>query len=150
MEGFDTEKAARVWQRVQGKEAPAAVGEGPAEVLFQTHALAGQYLGLQRRMNGKAAGEVRELYRRQDRALACLKGIWLASGRTPPKLPPMTAGTGTARSILEGCAHRERRLRGALERLADDAEHGKIYGLLAQQAAQRQMAVLEILGELDG
>lgn len=149
MEGFDAEKAARVWQRVQGGQTAGAapVRDGPAELLHQSHALAGLYLGLQRRLPGKTAGRIRELYHRHRELMACLKGICLATGGAAPGLPPMEAGSGTVHGILTGCFHRERRLGEGLAALAAQRELGQVCALLAGQAAQRELTVLEVLGE---
>ena len=148
MDGIDTKMAARVWQRVKGTEQPAAPGGTDLlDILFQSHGLAGIYLGLQRRLTGESAAQVRELYRRQRSLSACVKGMLLSCGKPLPGLPPMVAGTGSLRSVLEGCFHRERRLMDALAGHAGDENLGPVCRMLADQALQRTVAVLELLGE---
>ena len=149
MEGIDTQMAARVWKRVKAPAQPAPAEEvGLLALLFQSHGLAGLYLGLQRRLTGESAAQARDLYRRHVRLSACLKGMLLASGEPLPGLPPMVAGTGSLRSILEGCFHREQRLMHGLAGHTGDEKLGPVCRLLAEQSAQRAAMVLEILGEV--
>lgn len=149
MEKFDAEKAARVWQRVRAGE-PAAPGprEESVEVLHQSNALAGLYLGLQRRLTGEARAPVRKLYRQHRELTACLKGMLRLSGATVPGLPPVSPGTGPIPGILESCFHRERRLGDALAGRSGDPALGPVYRLLADQAVHRELAVLALLGEV--
>ena len=150
MENFDAEKATRVWQRVKGVvPAPPALQESPRELLHQSQALAGLYLGLQRQLKGQAAGRARELYRQHWELTACLKGMCLTAGEAVPGLGPAIPGTGTARSILEGCFHRERRLGDALASRAGPGGLGPVWQLLTGQAVKRAAAVLALLGETE-
>ena len=111
METYDKAKAARVWQRVQQAAPELTTERKPdGDLVFQSHALAGFNWGLQRRLTGQAAAQARELHRQHKELAACLKGIALASGQTVSGLPPINTGSGTIRSILLGCFHRERRL----------------------------------------
>lgn len=149
MEGIDAKMAARVWQRVKAPEQPAQVaGRSLSDMLFQSHGLAGLYQGLQRRMTGAAAARARELYHRQERLSACLKGMILLSGSPIPALPPMVPGTGSLRSILEGCCHRERRLLAGLSGGCPEENPAPVFHLLAEQTVQRIATVLELLGDL--
>ena len=149
MEGIDTKMAARVWKRVKAQEQPTpTAGTELLDMLFQSHGLAGLYLGLQRRLTGEGAAQARELHRQHRSLSACLKGMILASGDALPGLPPMVPGTGNTRSILEGCLHRERRLTNALASRGSEENLGAFCRILAEQAARRGLAVLELLGDL--
>ena len=148
MEKIDAGMARRVWRRVQ-QSAPELTTEkkSDGELVFQSHALAGLYWGLQRRLTGQAAAQARELHRQHKELAACLKGIALASGQTVSGLPPINTGSGTIRSILLGCFHRERRLGEALGCQSGDPVFGPIWQLLAGHALKRSVTVLQLLGE---
>ena len=149
METFDTQMAARVWKRVKAPNQPVPVeGRGLQELLFQSHGLAGLYMGLQRRLTGEGAARVRDLYRQHRNLSACLKGMLLVSGEVVPGLPPMVAGSGSLRSVLEGCFHREQRLADGLAGYTGEENLGTACRILAEQAAHRAIAVLELLGEV--
>lgn len=151
MEGFDAETAARVWQRVQSRRPMAAMTPEPTarELVLQSHALAGLYLGLHRMLGGRAGERLRELYRDQLRTKECLRGLCMLEGEAPP-LPPMESGKGSARDRLRACVHREQRLGEALAGLAAEGEYAQVYGRLARQAGERCLRVLELLGASGG
>ena len=149
MENIDAGMARRVWQRVQGAAAePMAENTPTGDLIFQSHALAGLYWGLQRRLTGQATARAKELHRQHKELTACLKGISLVSNQTVSGLPPINTGSGTVRNILLGCFHRERRLGDGLACRAGDPVLGSIWQLLAGQALKRAVAVLELLGEI--
>lgn len=151
MEVFDQETAARVWQRVQRREGfaePETGQEDPVSLMLQSHALAGLYLGMQRRFTGAGAERIRRLYRQHRETIACLKGLCRLSG-TAPGLPPMEAGSGDTADRLRSCAHRERRLGAAFARLAAEGEFAQVYAQLSRQAGERCREVLQLLGELE-
>ena len=150
MEKIDTGMARRVWQRVQTaapEDKETKVPDG--ELIFQSHALAGLYWGLQRRLAGQSAAKAKELHRQHSELTACLKGLALAAGQTVPGLPPINTGGGSLRSLLLGCFHRERRLGDALAAQASDPVFAPVWQLLSAQALKRATAVLELLGEIN-
>ncbi len=149
MEDFDAGMARRVWQRVQGSAAEPTAEKSPSDdLIFQSHSLAGLYWGLQRRLTGQPALQARELHRQHRELTASLKGIALVSGQNVPGLPPINTSSGTIRSILMGCFHRERRLGDALSGQVGDPVLAPVWQLLAGKAAKRAVAVLELLGEI--
>lgn len=149
MENIDAGMARRVWQRVQGSAAEPTTEKTPnTDLIFQSHGLAGLYWGLQRQLTGQSALQARELHRQHRELTACLKGMALVSGQTIPGLPPINTGSGTIRSILLGCFHRERRLGDALACQTGDPVFGPVWQTLAGKAAKRACALLELLGEI--
>ncbi len=147
MEGIDQEKAARVWQRVQNRAAPAApapAGESLPELLLQSQALAGIYLGLQRRFSGKDGETIRSLYQQHRDLACCLRGLCLAADRAVPKLPPMEAGSGGTRDQLLSAARRELWLRDCLGR--ETGEFQPVFARLCDQAAARAQTALMLTG----
>ena len=150
MEKIDAGMAQRVWQRVQGTAPEPIMEKTPnGDLIFQSHSLAGLYWGLQRRLTGQAAAQAKELYRQSKELTACLKGIALTSGQTVPGLPPINTGSGTVRSILLGCFHRERRLGDALGSQSGDPAFGAVWQILSAQALKRAVSVLALLGDIN-
>lgn len=151
METIDTGLAQRVWQRVNGTQQSATAGGADIlNMVFHSHGLAGLYQGLQKQLAGQENARIRELYRQHRDLTACLKGMLLISGETLPGLPPMVPATGSLRSVLEGCFHRESRLENALAARSGDKNLGNVFRMLEKQAVSRTAAVLELLGEIKG
>ncbi len=147
MEGIDQDKAARVWQRVQSRAAPTTLdpaGESLPELMLQSHALAGIYLGLQRRFSGKDGETIRSLYQQHRDLACCLRGLCLAADRAVPKLPPMEAGSGGTRDQLLSAARRELRFRECLGR--EVGEFQPVLARLCDQAAARAQTALMLAG----
>lgn len=150
MDELDMQMAQRVWQRVQSRETPVTAAprrEDPVSLMFQSHDLAGLYLGVQRSVHGRTGEQIKKLYREHRKTVEILRGICRMTGGTVPKLPPMTAGNGTPGSILESCFRREQRLGNCFAELARGGEFGGVYGGLADWASQRQLTVLSLLGD---
>ena len=148
MDTFDKETAARVWARVQRREGPGempAVRARPDELVWQSHTLAGLYLGLGKRAAGKTGQQLGQLYQRHRQLTACLRGLSRMNEGVLPGLPPMKAGDGPLPKQLEACYHRELRLLEGLSQLAAEG-NSPVYGLLSRQAAERCLTVLAMLG----
>lgn len=146
MEQLDPEMAARVWQRVQGRQEP--VGEDLRPLMQTVQELAAAY----RRLAGQTSGRSRELLRRlhegQMANLACLRGIQILRGGPMPKgntLPMGKEGTGKA---LEKCYHRSRRLAGEYTARSTEMEFGGVFYEMAERERKQCALAAEAIGEM--
>lgn len=149
MEVFDTEKAARVWQRVH-----AAPGAGPDLASALPALIAGEwedgtnYLHLSRRFQGKDAQRLRKLFQEEQSHAACLKGIYtLITGdhASLKATPPPREDTET---VLRRCYGSEMRCLAVYEQWSAHPEYGPVFARLVQQEREHCRVLLELLGNL--
>ena len=148
MENYDPEAAARVWQRVRGKEpAGEELGNLPAMIAGEWWDAA-TYLRLSRQFQGKEAGVLRKMFEEEQSHAACLKGIYtlLTGQRLVTQTPaPRQENLLVA---LRRCYGREMQSLAQYERWSDHREYGPVFSRLAQQERAHCAALLEILGNL--
>ena len=148
MEKYDPEAAARVWQRVQGKDPQNEdLNSLPAMIAGEWQDAA-TYLRLSRQFTGKEAGFLRKMFEEEQSHAACLKGIYtLLTGQRlaihTPSVPqePVSAA-------LRRCYGREMQCLAQYERWAAHREYGPVFARMAQQEKAHCAAILEILGNL--
>lgn len=148
MEEFDYEKAARVWQRVQNREAPEPLRPDPAALIRDAGELAAMYQALGRLLPGQDGDRLRQLGRECRGCADCLRGLSAIRGGNPGGERGKAVSARQARPLLEGCYHRERKLLEALVRQTADPEWGQVYRCLAEKCGKRCVTVLEVLGRL--
>ena len=151
MEQLDREMQRRVWERVQSREPvqmPRLPREGIRHLMYPALENSAAYRSLSRRLPGKNGETLGRLHRESRKGIACMKGICRLRGE-PVKPLGLTVPTEPPRRMLEKCYHREKQLHGAFEARTADPEHGAAFRRLAQQARERCMILLEILGELE-
>jgi len=143
MQNFDAQKAARVWDRVQGNGADAL-----PELIGMEWMDAITYMTLSRRMQGRDGQLLRQLARQEQDHAACLRGIYalLTGGRavvSTPVIPQEDTETLLRRSYG---SHMQRLAR--YEARKADPEYGQIFERLAQQEREQCQQLLAILGRL--
>lgn len=148
MEQFDAEKAARVWQRVQSREAPEPLRKEPGALIRAAGEQAAYYRNLSRALPGKYGERLRDYVRQQQRDADCLKGICRICGITPALGPAKPVQPEPPARMLEKCCHGERRLFGEYSARTGDPDWGRVYGKMATEAAERCCGLLEILGAM--
>ena len=148
MENYDSELAARVWQRVRGKDDPNQDLSSLPEMIAGEWWDAATYLRLSRQFTGKEAANLRKMFEEEQSHAACLKGIYtLLTGdrlvtQTPaPRQEPLSA-------TLRRCYGREMQSLAQYEKWSDHREYGPVFLRLAQQERAHCAALLEILGNL--
>ena len=148
MEQFDPEAAARVWQRVQGRQEPGPVGEDLRPLMQAVQELAAVY----RRLLGQASGRNKDLLRRlvegETANLACLKGIQTLRGGQMPKGNPLPGGNEPGRKALEKCYHRTRRLAGEYTARSAEPEFGAVFYAMAERERELCALAAEAIGEM--
>ena len=147
MEMIDPQKAARVWQRVQGGSAP------DPEYLVPLAALeagdAGAYLQLSRRFQGKDAATLRQLYEQELSHAACLRGMYqMLTGSHLPLTPVQTGVADNTQAALRRCYAREMQSLAAYEARMSDPQYGQVFARLAQQERNHCHILLTLIGSL--
>ena len=149
MNGFDQQKAARVWQRVQQaqprEKEPGHLEELP-EWLMNEWTMAAIYRQLASGAQGTAREILGQLARQEQKHGACLGGIHvLTTGERYRFQNPKPVKEPTER-VLRRCYGMHLRSMKAYEDRTGDPEYGQIFAELARQEREQSMAVLEVLG----
>ena len=155
MEGYDPEKAARVWQRVQGRTAPAAAPAGQtrqepalAELILLHLQDAAACAAVARRLGGSRAELLNRIYRQQRAAANSLRGIGRLRFGTWTRFPAIPAPREAPEGLLGRCCVDQLRLLEAYERQAREGQFAPIYAALAAQSREHCRAFAELLGSL--
>ncbi len=148
MEHFDTEKAARVWQRVQNREPLAPLREDPEPLLGALQELAGFYSALGNLLSGKGRMQAHRLRQSVLENGASIRGICALLGRQLSAPAPSVPVREPARRLAEKCCHRERWLAEECRRRSFDPGWGPLCARLASQAEDRWEGALALLGAL--
>ena len=147
MNHFDPEKAARVWQRVQGSNADSAA-VGLQGLLMRAAGDAQVYQSLSRRYTGKASHILQQMAQQEQSHIACLKGICTLVRGAAPSFPVSPLPADTPETALRKC------YRSALQSLAEyearssDPDYGQVFSQLAQQKRTHCVHILSLLGSL--
>lgn len=148
METYDTEKAARVWQRVQGKAETTPTVPGLQALIAQAWLAATTYLHLSRRFQGKESAALRRMAEEEQAQAACLRGIYAMTTGSRPTIRSVTPTQDGPEAVLRDCYSRERRRLAEFEKRSTDPEYGPVFDRMAQQARDHCRTLLELLGKL--
>ena len=148
MKTYDTEKAARVWQRVQGQPDINAPGQGLQGLIAEEWLDATTYLHLSRRFQGKESAVLRQMFEDEQSHASCLRGIYSLITGSRPAIHSAPAPQGDPEAILRRCYGREMRSLAEYEKRTNDPEYGPVFARLAQQEREHCKAVLELLGKI--
>ena len=147
MEHIDPEKAARVWQRVQGGRSME-----PEELLVlatQERSDGMIYRQLSRRFRGREEALLRRLSQEEFSHSACLKGIYqMLTGNHLPAEPVHVTAEKNTREALRRCYGRQMQHLAAYEARMHDPEYGQVFQRLAQQARTHCQLLLTLIGNL--
>ena len=156
METFDPQVAARVWQRVQQKNAPIFMGlpappmaaAGLDRLIRQAWQCAFAYQALSRRVGPRYSATLQGLAQQKQGQAACLKGLCAIAGEGCPARPHHTSQNQPPATALRQCYSLEMLSLQDYEALAADPRQGQIYGQLAQQQKKLCLQLLTLLGKL--
>lgn len=140
MQQYDSEKAARVWQRVRGEAQPEQMPELAELPGFaaEESALAALY-----RQMAKHYPECVRLARDCGRSAAILRGICVFQDQQPGKAVPPA---GNLRNGLRLCYARTLRCIAEYEKLAGHPEYGCVFRHLAEAKREHACMLLELAG----
>ncbi len=146
MQGYDPEKARRVWQRVQSGQEPPQLLQELGAMASERNSDALTYMTLSRYLTGKDSGTMRQLSQQTQTQAAVLRGIcqMLSGARpvsqvTPPQESPLE-------SRLRRCFIREKSCMEAFQKFTADAQFGFVFGDLSAQCRRQAAVLLEMLG----
>ena len=150
MNTYDPQKAARVWQRVQGTQAAEPrQEENLKELIMNEWIAASTYAGLARQLGQKEASVLQRLSREEHAHGACLRGIYhLKTGEKCPLRTPK-ADKESVEVTLRRCYGMEMRSLKEYETKSGDPEYGHVYVRLAEQEREHCMALLGIIGGME-
>ena len=149
MNTYDPQKAARVWQRVQGekenRESPHRE-DNLQELIMNEWVAAATYLQLARKMGQKEAAVLQNLAREEQNHLSCLKGIHtlITGEKCAVKAPKIQLGT--PETTLRRCYGEKMRNLKAYEARTSDPEYGHVFTRLAEQEREHCRILLELIG----
>lgn len=147
---YDEQKAARVWQRVQGErqEQPPQRGDQLRGLIMEQLQLASAYLQLARLWPGRDGAVLMRLSREAKMQAVCLKGILsLTEGQSPAISIPQPQPS-QPEAILRRCYGQELRLSKAYEARRTDPEYGPVFEKMTARGREHCVAVLELLGSI--
>ena len=148
MEIIDNEKAARVWNRVQGEPDTQQKAQGLLTLIAEEWTDAATYLLLARQFQGKESAMLRSLAQQEQAHTACLKGIYTLITGTQPVTRATTPTLLSVQATLRRCYGREMQCLAAYEARSADPEYGRVFQGLAEQERNHCHVILEILGNL--
>ena len=150
MEKYDSEMAARVWQRVRSE--PEAVLLPPsAQALAAAEAeQASALLQLSRQLQGRQKALVRRLYEEKKAHADTLRGIHFLMTGKRPMLRTAPAESPTPEIALRKCYGASLRAVKDYENRSTEPEYGPVFASLAQQEKAHCTLLLELLGGLRG
>ncbi len=148
MNVYDSQKAARVWQRVQSARPEPRQEENLKELIMNEWIAAATYAQLSRQLPQKDGAVLQRLSREEHAHGACLRGIYnLKTGEKCPVHTPKP-GNEPPEVTLRRCYGLEMRSLKEYEAKCDDPEYGHVYARLADQEREHCMALLGVIGGL--
>ena len=149
MATYDPQKAARVWQRVQGEKEnrePPHREDNLQELIMNEWMAAATYLQLARKMGQKEAAVLQSLAREEQNHLSCLKGIHtlITGEKCAVRAPKIQLGTPEA--TLRRCYGEKMRNLKAYESRTSDPEYGHVFSRLAEQEQEQCREICEKIG----
>ena len=147
MENFDSQKAARVWSRVQGHSAGLDAQQLP-ELIAREQNDANTYFMLSRRMQGRDSVLLRQMAQQEQDHAACLKGLYVLITGTQPVVPVMTHQQQDMERLLRNCYGNQMHRLARYEAMGTTPEYGHLFSRMAKQEQEHCHRLLALLGRL--
>ena len=148
MEYFDSEKAKRVWQRVQGTATDLHTDSSLPELLAGALEDSAVYLGLSRRFRGHSKLILQKLHKEKQEQAAVLRGLCAVNAHSLPRPSRPKPPTGSAEALQRRCCGRSQQALQAYEQSAQDSGYAPVFRQLARQEQEVYAAILKLLGQL--
>jgi len=148
---YDTQKAARVWQRVQTEKQEmntAQRGDHLPALIIEQLQLSAVYLQLSRQLPGRDGAVFVRLAREAKGQAACLKGILVLMDGPAAELSCAPAQFSTMDAMLRRCYGKELRLLKEYENRQTDPEYGSVFARLAERGREHCWVLLELIGRI--
>lgn len=149
MEYIDREKAQRVWQRVQSRQAPAPQPQGlaPTPEGLVLEEVTDSLLYAQLAQQLKDNTSLRLLSQQAQSRAAVLRGICVLSGLTAPGQIPKPSRQDNIPAALRRLMGRLLRRTEEYRRLCDHGEFGELYQGLAKLARESTLLLAQVIGK---
>lgn len=148
---YDAQKAARVWQRVQGEkqeQMPQQRSDSLPALIMEQLQLSAAYAQLARQIQGKEGAVFMRLAREAKAQAVCLKGIMTLMTGPVPEIGIGQQQSSTTEAMLRRCYGQEMRLMKAYESRRSDAEYGPVFERMAGRGREHCCILLELIGGL--
>ena len=146
---YDTQKAARVWQRVQeGKQPSPRQGEPLAALILEHMQLSSLYMQMSRQRSGQESTVLMGLARQARMQAACLRGIAVLTGGSNPAFSPTPMSNTASDALLRRCYGQELRLLREYENRREDPEYGPVFERMARREQEHCCTLLELIGSM--
>lgn len=142
MDPYDSEKAARVWQRVHPGSTASLSGESLTALILQLQQLAATY----RHLSGHST-VLKTLSDKKRTQAACLRGLHILTiGSCPePRLPQQKVEPFLA--ALRRCYTAEMQLLTQFSLHSTDPSHGALFTSLTAEQKMHCKTILELVGK---
>ena len=145
MEKIDPQKAARVWQRVQGSGGPdMALLQ---QVLLEERMTGGGWRALSRNLPGQRE-LLQQLYRQSRERCDCLRGICVLVTGTAPEAVQLPLKQESVQGLLRAGYRQLIRCLARYEAWQTEGEYGPVFVRLAEQTREHCRCALQLLGGL--
>lgn len=149
MHGYDPQKAAQVWQRVQGTAQPEHRDDSLLPLIAAELAASAAYMALSKRYTGKDSALLRAMAEEEGTHAACLKGMYaLMTGHPASAQAVQPGGQQTLEASLRRCYAGELASIRAYSGRTDHPEYGHIFARMVKEEENHSRTVLELLGRL--
>ena len=147
MEQFDSEKARRVWSRVQAGALPESPHCDVQALAVREAAENGAYIRLSQSVYGRDRALLRKIAMEDKAHWEILRGILRMTAETKPKPAPPAADSGSVGRRLRLCYGRKMQMVAEYEKRVSDPQFGRIFQKLAEQEAAHCQALLTMIGK---
>mgnify|MGYP002515802204 CR=1 FL=1 len=150
MQNFDSDKAARVWQRVQDSKptpTPARL-ENLQELIMNEWEAAATYRQLAKQVPQTEAAVLQRLSREEHSHGACLRGMYNLITGEKCEVHSQQVPKEPLERTLRRCYGLEMRSLKEYEAKSADPEYGHVFARLADQEREHCMALLGVIGNL--
>ena len=146
MNTIDPQKAARVWQRVQGTDRLS--DRELLTMIAREWTDGATYLQLSRQFQGSQSAKLRRLYEEEQAHTACLRGIYTLITGTQPNVKSVPLTGQDPEALLRRLYGRQMQGLAEYETRTQDPEYGPVFARLADQERDHCRRILEIIGNL--
>ena len=149
MKEYDSQKAARVWQRVQGEkqEIPVPPGSDNLQSLIMDQLqLSSMYQRLSGSYGGADGTALMRLAREARTQASCLRGLAVLMLGQKPEVRPAPMHRHALDAALRWCYGQELRLLKEYENRCNDPEYGPVFDRMVQRQREHCCIVLELIG----
>ena len=149
MDSYDSEKAARVWQRVHSGGGEALTGESLNAMISQFLHLSTCYQALIRQVKPPQSTALKALSDQKRTQASCLRGLHILLIGPCPPLRISQARPEPIPTALRQCYSKENQLWTQLRILSDTTSHRAVLEALVAVQRNHCRTIAELIGQLE-